>query len=86
MKNFYFTYGTDGHPFFGGWTIIAAQTRASACAVFRAYHPDKIPGILNCCSCYSEEEFEKTEMNGPDGNFGYHTHEVIMPIPALKNT
>lgn len=41
MAKFYFTYGTDGQPFFGGWTEVEAPDAHAACAAFRAYHPDK---------------------------------------------
>ena len=26
MPNFYFTYGTEGQPFFGGWTEVDAPS------------------------------------------------------------
>lgn len=76
MSNFYFTYGTGGQPFYGGWTIVRAETRAQACAAFRAVHPDKTEGLLNCSSVYSEPAFRCTEMS-KEGNFGYRCHEVI---------
>ena len=41
---YYFTYGTDGQPFVGGWTEVEAPNVNLACAVFRAVHPDKEPG------------------------------------------
>lgn len=74
---FYFTYGTDGQPFVGGWTEVEAPDHRAACAAFRAYHPDKIPNCLNCSSIYTEEQFKKTGMAGPDGNFGRFCHERI---------
>lgn len=77
MKKFYFTYGTEGHPYYGGWTEIEAPNRNSACALFRALHPDKTEGLLNCCDVYTEEAFRRTTMNSPDGNFGFHCHERI---------
>lgn len=76
MERFYFTYGTEGQPFRGGWTVIWAPDRKTACALFRAVHPDKTEGVLNCSSVYSEEEFEKTNMYHL-GNFGARCHEVI---------
>ena len=60
---FYFTYGTDlRFPFFGGWTEIEAPDKATACAAFRHYHPDRDPAVpcLNCAGVYTEEEFEDT--------------------------
>lgn len=47
MARFYFTYGTDGQPFFGGWTEVDAPDIHAACAAFRVYHPDKTEGIVN---------------------------------------
>lgn len=55
MAKFYFTYGTDGQPFFGGWTEVEAPDAHAACAAFRAYHPDKTEGLVNCSSIYDEE-------------------------------
>lgn len=52
MPKFYFTYGTDGQPFVGGWTEVEAPDRRAACAAFRSYHPDKTEGLLNCSSVY----------------------------------
>lgn len=77
MENFYFTYGTNGHPFVGGWTKIEAPSREAAIAIFRAIHPDKYEGLLNCCSVYDQKEFCKTSM-WREGNFGVHEHEVIL--------
>lgn len=51
---YYFTYGTDGQPFVGGWTEVEAPNVNLACAAFRLAHPDKEPGILNCSSAYTE--------------------------------
>ncbi len=58
MPKFYFTYGTEGHPFFGGWTEVEAPDFESACSVFRMYHPNKIEPLLNCCTVYTEENFK----------------------------
>ena len=80
MEKFCFTYGSEGQPFYGGWTEIEAPGYRTACALFRAVHPDKTEGLLNCSSVYSEEEFNKTEMAGPNGNFGRYCHEVISVV------
>lgn len=77
MARFYFTYGTDGQPYVGGWTEVEAPDVRAACAAFRAYHPDKDEGLLNCSSVYTEEQFKRTEMAGPNGNFHRFCHEVI---------
>lgn len=76
MAKFYFTHGTDGQPFIGGWTEVEAYNGHAACAAFRAYHPDKTSGLLNCSSVYSEEQFKHTEMFAM-GNFGSRCHETI---------
>ena len=86
MPKFYFTYSSEGQPFCGGWTEVEAPDRHAACAAFRAYHPDKTEGLLNCCSCYTEEDFKKTSMyQRPDGNFGYRCHETITLQRELLN-
>lgn len=78
MENeiFYFTYGSEGQPFSGGWTEIEAPDARSACALFRAFHPDKTEGFLNCSSVYSEDSFFKTEMP-KEGNLGARCRERI---------
>lgn len=73
---FYFTYGTEGQPFHGGWTEVIAPTRKAACKIFRIYHPDKTAGLLNCSSVYAAQEFERTSMYASD-NLGARCHEVI---------
>lgn len=77
MEKFYFTYGTAGQPYRGGWTEVIAPGYEAACAAFRAVHPDRIPGVINCCSVYAEKGFLKSGMAGPDGNFGFRCHETI---------
>jgi len=76
MEKFYFTYGSEGHPFFGGWTEIEAENRGIACQIFRTVHPDRHPGFLNCCSVYDEGSFKYTTMYS-DGNFGFRCREKI---------
>lgn len=76
MEIFYFTYGSEGQPFPGGWTEIEAPDARSACALFRAFHPDKTEGLLNCSSVYSEDGFFKTEMP-KEGNLGSRCRERI---------
>lgn len=77
IKNYYFTYGTwENYPYQGGWTKIEAPNRSVAVAIFRAYHPDKTEGVVNCCDIYEEEQFHKTKM-WSQGNLGHHEHEII---------
>lgn len=73
---FYFTYGTDGQPFVGGWTEVEAPTVKAAVIAFRAFHPDKTLGLLNCSDVYTQDLFEHTEMFR-EGNFGFRCHERI---------
>lgn len=81
---FYFTYGTDGQPFRGGWTVVEdAPNVGVACELFRAYHPDKTKGILNCASIYSEDAFFKTDMPRC-GNFGAFEQERITVKRAVN--
>ena len=76
MKRFYFTYGSEGQPFCGGWTEVIAPDIDTAIALFRAYHPDRWEGILNCAGAYSEERFRKTSMFA-NGNLGHRCWETI---------
>lgn len=76
MNNYYFTYGTEGQPFYGGWTVVHAESERAACELFRSVHPDKTPGILNCAAVYTESHFKSTEMFCR-GNFGARCHEII---------
>ncbi len=55
MPKFYFTYGSEGHPFYGGWTEVEAPDEDTACAAFQAAHPDKHKGFLNCSMVYDEK-------------------------------
>ena len=75
-QTFYFTYGLTGHPFSGGWTQIKAPDINSACALFRAIHPNKTDGVLNCASVYTHDEFQRMVMNR-DGNYGFRCRENI---------
>lgn len=76
MARFYFTYGTEGQPFYGGWSVVEAPDRSMADAAFRAYHSDKMKGFLNCSSVYDEALFQSTSM-ATAGNFGARCHEII---------
>ena len=85
MQHFFFTSGTDGQPFCGGWTEIEAPDMSTACAIFRAYHPDRHEGLLNCADVYTEATFKKTGMDGPEGNFGHHCRERITVIRVIND-
>lgn len=76
MRLFYFTYGSEGHPFVGGWTMVAAQDMDKAVTAFRAYHPDTAEGLMCCAGVYTEQQFLGTRM-ALDGNLGRRCHELI---------
>ncbi len=73
---FYFTYGTEGQAYHGGWTVVEAPDYRAAALAFRAYHPDRTDGLLNCSSVYDEERFQKTRM-AVEGNFDAFCREII---------
>ena len=75
MKKFYFTYGTKGHPFYGGWSEVYAPDIDAAIRLHKTYH-SKENGFLNCAEVYNEEEFKETEMY-QNGNYGRYSHEVL---------
>lgn len=86
-ENFYFTYGlSEKQPFKGGWTKISAPNKHLACEIFRAYHPDRTPGILNCADVYDESQFQKTTMFQNGENIGAGCRETIevMRTSAVK--
>ena len=83
MKNYYFTYSTEGQPFVGGWTRVIACDIHDAVDLFRKVHPDKTEGLLNCADYYTENQFYKTEMH-LSGNFGSYEQEVIVKSPELS--
>ena len=77
LNTYYFTYGTsESYPYQGGWTEVKAPTLAAAKNIFRAVHPDRTRGILNCADFYDEDTFKKTEM-WSEGNFGERCVENI---------
>lgn len=73
---YFFTYGSEGHPFKGGWTEVIADDMATAMGAFKLYHPDT-GGRLSCCNVYREDTFATTSMAGPNGNFGKFCWERI---------
>ena len=75
MPKFYFTYGTSRqYDYQGGWTEVEAPSRSAAIAAFRAYHPNRRIGVLNCADVYCEDYFLKTDMF-TEGNLGAYCHE-----------
>ena len=74
---YYYTFGTSAQfPYKKGWVEVIAEDRDEVDKKFRTYFPDKNPGLLNCSSIYTEDNFNKTEMKKL-GNLGVFCHEVI---------
>lgn len=76
MAKFYFTYGTENQPFYGGWTEVEAPDMNAATAAFQAFHPNSKNGFINCAGIYPENYFVETKMF-EHGNFGCRCHERI---------
>lgn len=76
-KNFYFTFGSEGQAFKGGWLKVVAENIHQACQIFRAVCPDKYQGVLNCCDYYEEEAFKKTTMYKTNDNWGCGCHGTV---------
>ena len=75
MAKFYFTFGSEGHPFVGGWAEVHADNEDLAREAFRLIHPNR-DGCLCCCDVYPEAEFERTKMYAA-GNMGHRCREII---------
>ncbi len=75
MKKYFFTYGSEGQPYIGGWSEVEAKDEDMARELFRLVHPSK-NGFLPCSSVYSEYDFYQTKMP-KNGNFGAFCHEKI---------
>ena len=82
MAKFYFTYGSENHPFVGGWTVIHAEDEEIARNVFRAFHPSREAQIRDCCDVYTEDEFKRSKM-ASHGNHGVFCREVIIAERVL---
>jgi len=76
MKQYYFTYGTEGMDYVGGWTVVHAPDLNTACNLFMAVHPSGENGCIKCAGIYKEEHFENTTMFR-EGNFGKSCVERI---------
>ena len=76
---YYFTFGSAGQLFRGGWVRVKAGTLPEAQQKFADKYGDRAwahRGCLNCASFYSEEEFKNTTMY-ESGNLGYREHDYI---------
>ena len=61
MVSIYFTYGSaEYYPYDRGQYVKAVGTdRHDAIRKYRAKHPDRIKGIVNCADYYTEEQFNE---------------------------
>jgi len=76
---YYFTFGSCGQLFEGGWVRIQADNLEEAQQKFINRYGDKawkVAGTLNYAFTYSEEHFQSTMM-ASRGNFGKFEHEFI---------
>lgn len=76
---YYFTYGSEGQPYVGGWTEIELEGGGSfntAIEIFRSIHPDGVNGYVNCAGIYTEDHFKSTRMF-TKGNLGRRCVEHI---------
>lgn len=83
MTTFYFTFGSDGQDYVGGWTEITVPDRDgkpdfnAAVGIFNALHPPKGDyGSVDCGGIYTYEQFKGSRMS-KDGNFGHFCHERV---------
>lgn len=81
MQVFY-TFGTDRrYPYQGGWVAVEEPTVEATHRIFRAFYPDRVPGVLNCADYYTEEEFARTDMCA-GGNIGRYCHKTLKLLEA----
>ena len=82
MVRIYYTFGTDPrYPYIGGWVTVESGSLEKAHRIFRAYCPDRTPGVLNCADYYTEEEFMRTGMYQA-GNHGAFCHRKVRLVEA----
>ena len=78
MNRYYFTFGSsESMPFQGGWVIVTADTEREAVNKFNVAYGLSEDGFVNCCSWYTEKEFERTSMGKNDSNLGKSLQAVI---------
>ena len=68
MKDFYFTFGSIGYPFSGGWVKVTAESLAAAIACFNLKygtpgHPAKFMQLLDRGS-FKLSGYERNGFNG----------------------
>lgn len=72
---FYITMGSEGHPFYGGWVEVEAESEGEARNAYNHCFPP-INGFGRFCGCYSQETMESTGML-ERGNFRRFCHATI---------
>ena len=79
MKNYYFTFGSDENYPYGrdDYVMVEAGDFTEAVNLFRAVHPDRDNGCVNCAFWYSEEEW-----NGDGGTSRYY--KGIEPVETIS--
>ncbi|MGI6751109.1 MAG: hypothetical protein ACOX4U_00590 [Anaerovoracaceae bacterium] len=80
MNKYYFTFGSSGQIYDGGWVEIHADSLREAQEKFIERYGEKAykhPKCLNYSWDYTEEEFKRTIMYEDGKNYGVGCHEVI---------
>jgi len=75
---YYFTFGSEGQLFKGGWVKIKAQGLYEAQQKFIKHFGNKARKgqFLNYSFDYTEEKFQASGMQ-EEGNIGAYCHEII---------
>ena len=76
---YYFTFGSEGQLFVGGWVTVTAKSFFDARRLFIEHYGKNAldnNGFLRFSFQYDEDEFEKTGM-ATKGNIGAFCHEEI---------
>lgn len=79
MRAYYFTFGSSGQIYEGGWIRILAYNLKEAQRKFKKrYGSEAVDdiGLLRYAGSYTEEEFKKDDMFR-EGNFGAFLHETL---------
>lgn len=84
MAKFYFTYGSEGYAFKGGWTVVEAESLNQAIGAFRVCHGNEDEDCIPCAHYYTEGEFEHTKLR-EKGNLGAFEWERINFSRTIKD-
>jgi hypothetical protein len=75
-QKFYYTFGSDGQPYEGGWVEIYAEDFNEADKLFRKRYGDGVGGFIRCAGRYTEAMFKNTGMY-EHGNMGNFCHDTL---------